>query len=100
MTAEELSASLKDIEAVFDRKLASLQKNAQVLAEKYPQHIAEAIRVAGFVVCPECGGHGKKERLDSGIMRKFGLRQWDGCETCGGDGREFPGRGFIEEAKK
>lgn len=44
--------------------------------------------------CPKCDGYGKIERLDSGYMRQFGLREWNGCTNCGGDINK-EGKGFI-----
>lgn len=44
--------------------------------------------------CGKCNGYGKIERLDSGYMKRFGMREWDGCSDCGGD-HEKSGRGFV-----
>ena len=42
--------------------------------------------------CQACNGWGRIRRLDASYMRRFGLREWDGCEACGGD-RDRPGTG-------
>lgn len=47
--------------------------------------------------CRGCGGWGKVLRLDAGIMHRFGLRWWEGCEACGGD-RERVGTGVQKPA--
>lgn len=44
-------------------------------------------------MCQYCQGQGAVLRMDAGYMRKFGLRDWDGCPRCGGDG-EKRGRGY------
>jgi uncharacterized protein (TIGR02996 family) len=44
--------------------------------------------------CGTCQGTGAIERLDSGYMRRFGLRQWNGCKACGGEG-ERRGTGTL-----
>lgn len=49
----------------------------------------------GVYRCPQCNGHGATQRLDSGYMKKFGLREWDGCGRCGGDGNEIKGKGYL-----
>ncbi len=44
--------------------------------------------------CDHCDGHGAVERLDTGYMLRFGLRPWNGCRACGGQG-EVRGSGIA-----
>lgn len=69
----------------------------QVVSDVYTDAIRELSRrvlAAMTRECPRCRGYGAIERLDSGHMRRFGLREWNGCQACGGS-REVKGIGFT-----
>lgn len=51
------------------------------------------------VRCRLCDGTGAVERMDSGYMRRFGLREWDGCKACGGEA-DRRGRGYVARTEE
>lgn len=85
-----------DVEAVIRELENSLRKVSHMIISKLDYHVDRIFKDNGKTRCLRCQGTGAVERLDSGYMRKFGLREWDGCESCGGDGNEVKGKGFID----
>lgn len=94
MTEQELIEHIKSWEDQLER---STKEHYDLIDEdiKFTKEmIHRIIKESGRTVCPKCDGCGAIRRLDGSIMRKFGLRDWNGCANCGGD-RETPGKGFI-----
>ncbi len=95
MTDTELIQEIASIREWGNDEYTLLQKLARDLTAAIQEKVEKAITDSGKIICPQCNGFGKVQRLDSGIMQKFGLRDWDGCKKCGGDGSAVSGRGFI-----
>lgn len=70
------------------------EKDTDAATELLLTRIESFCKLQGVTVCPKCQGIGREMRLDAGYMRRFGLREWDGCPECGGD-RDIEGRGFL-----
>jgi hypothetical protein len=88
--------SKKKVAALQEKVDRLVQENQEVLEASLDQ-IKSAIRRAGRKPCPDCGMTGALGRIDAGYMKRFGLPEWDGCITCGGE-IGYPGkkgRGFI-----
>lgn len=92
-------ALLEEIAAYRNRcqsEVAICHERIADLVEECERRIKKAIEESGRKLCPTCHGHGAIQRLDAGYMRRFGLREWNGCPDCGGDGHEVKGKGFVE----
>jgi hypothetical protein len=99
VTEVELIRSLDAMKIEAERELVTMQANAEAAlksrVERYRAEVKAAIEAVGKVVCSKCAGLGMRERIDSGYMRRFGLRDWDGCDACGGNGNDRRGRGWL-----
>ena len=104
MTTKEIRKRMEAFRAQRDEAVLALQnrlqKEADDLTTMAESSIDELLASEGKMRCGRCGGHGAVERLDSGYMRRFDLREWNGCESCGGDGHEKKGCGFITRLPK
>jgi hypothetical protein len=97
MTLEE---KLKDAEQYFEKEKQRLIQEMENTYKDYEDQRDGIFLINDVIRCPKCDGFGKLERMDSGYMRKFGLREWDGCKTCGSTKPEEAGRGYIPKEKK
>ncbi len=88
---EVRKAAREAVEALQKR----LSQEAEQLLSQAETKADEMLAAAGRIRCVVCSGHGAVERMDSGYMRRFGLREWNGCQNCGGDGNEKRGKGFV-----
>jgi hypothetical protein len=95
MTDDDLAAKMADIRDRAEHDIDAIREMATSIREAEDRDVAMVISEAGRDVCPACRGFGAVERMDSGYMRRFGLREWDGCTRCGGNGGEIRGRGFV-----
>jgi DnaJ-class molecular chaperone len=94
MTDEEVSAALETMRAEAKKRLAALRLDAEGVVNTHHREVDVFLRTQERRRCLRCDGTGGVERMDSGYMRRFGLREWDGCPDCGGDG-EKKGKGFL-----
>jgi hypothetical protein len=78
-------------------KLAELQTMADAVVERKWKKLESLWAENGFTKCLHCNGFGKMERFDSGYMRRFQLREWNGCTKCGGNGNDVAGMGFVKK---
>lgn len=99
MDESELALAIDDARREAQDALESVSRqfedHVERIRERRDARIRELVIAAGKLICPDCRGHGEVQRLDAGYMRRFGLREWDGCNRCGGylDRR---GCGFVE----
>src|SRR4051812_9578316 len=84
---EERTAGLAHIQEEYEETINGL-------IDVYRQDMCKMIKHAGYILCRDCDGTGAIERLDSGYMRKFRLREWDGCINCNGS-KDIKGYGFV-----
>jgi len=91
----DLEKQMEKIRSECQELIHALEVKAQLTAEEAEKKLREAVARAGFHWCGNCNGTGAIERLDAGYMRRFGMREWNGCESCGGDGHEKRGKGFV-----
>lgn len=93
--AEFIEYARKEAGEAAKNEVANHKNNLREIDAIVLKAIGDAVAAAGKKVCPACRGWGfTQKELDGPIMRRFGLRDWDGCKTCGGS-REVMGRGFI-----
>lgn len=78
-----------------DKKLDSLRLESQKVVEQYEKDFDAILAKYGKTRCPMCSGTGAVARLDAGYMKRFGLREWNGCAVCGSANEEEKGRGYI-----
>lgn len=90
---------LKDARLRAEKILQGLQMQAEETVAALGFEIDSILSHHGKNRCPKCAGTGAVERLDSGYMRRFGLREWNGCVNCGGDGNERRGRGYVDKQR-
>jgi hypothetical protein len=90
-----LNEELALLELQLEYKKKELTEEMERSYYEYEDKRDKLFQSSGVIRCPKCQGFGKLERLDSGYMRKFGLREWDGCKTCGSTKPEEVGRGYI-----
>lgn len=86
---EELAGKKKELADFLETFYRAYERKKDGLYKLY-----DAVR------CPRCEGFGRLERMDSGYMKKFGLREWDGCKYCGSTKPEESGRGYILKTEK
>lgn len=92
--SEALDNELRQIREAAEARLMALQARADEIVQTCQLNLRAAVLAAGFKWCKKCDGTGAIERLDSGYMKKFGLRPWNGCKACGGGG-ETKGKGYL-----
>jgi hypothetical protein len=80
----------------FERLRVSLQGQAEKLFEAHRRRHDSILARHGRRRCPDCAGTGAIEKMDAGYMRRFGLREWNGCERCGSTRRDQRGCGHVE----
>lgn len=90
-----LDEKIEELQRATESRLDSLRRQAEDVVRGHRTLFDEILRSHGFSRCQKCDGTGAVERLDSGYMRRFGLREWDGCATCGSNSREERGRGYL-----
>lgn len=97
MTEEELlSMFLKHARDQADVDLQKLQEQADLVLENLRAGEEALFARYGKKRCPKCNGTGAIQRLDAGYMRRFGLREWNGCSNCGSTDQEERGRGYVD----
>ena len=89
-----LDETLRQMREQTAKTLAALQAQADRLVAESQADLRQLVADHGFAWCDACDGTGAVERPDAGHMRRFGLREWDGCRKCGG-GRETRGKGYL-----
>lgn len=89
MTDLELSAALAEVGNSHEAKITKINGKIMSWSERL-------LKYAGKAWCEACDGTGALERLDSGYMRRFRLRERDGCKRCGGNSSDVKGRGFHD----
>jgi DnaJ-class molecular chaperone len=94
-TDEALVAEIRAVEDAAQKEIRRLEGKITSVSAQCTKDVNRIILAAGKAICPDCLGVGAVERLDGSYMRRFGLRDWEGCEKCGGKG-ETRGRGFVE----
>ncbi len=98
MTTQELSELVDYLinwaEKEMDEAFATADKRVKEVEEMFDQKLSKVFKKSGVTRCPDCQGRGRIRRPDSNIMRKFRMREWDGCKRCGGT-RETKGRRFL-----
>ena len=99
ITDDELLSELDSIRRTAEARLDGLRKRSVEVVDELYEDLIHSIKSAGRIPCDVCGTTGKVARLDAGVMRKFGMREWNGCKNCGGDGNEVSGRGFLEKTE-
>jgi hypothetical protein len=92
-----ITSEIKSARDTAERCIRALQRQAEKVLAELDDDIDAILSRHGKKRCPKCDATGAVERLDSGHMRKFGLREWNGCDKCGGDGKEKRGRGYVDK---
>lgn len=100
MKNEDLFEILEKIRDKADAGIELLRRKSVEIVDKMQKEIDETIKINGKHKCLSCDGTGAVERLNSGYMRKFGLREWNGCLNCGGNGNDKRGFGFIDKKEE
>jgi DnaJ-class molecular chaperone len=99
MSENRISSLVLNERVKCEWRLSALQEQATKAIVDSEKEIDGILANHGAVRCERCEGTGARERLDGSFMRRFGMRDWDGCEYCGGES-ETRGRGFnVVEAK-
>ncbi len=102
MTDAELAAAVSKIRDDGQKRLddlnAVMESRVDEIGKDVDWRITCLLKDSGRFKCPQCKGLGYVFRLDAGYMRRFGLRELDGCSTCGGE-QEKKGMGFISQGK-
>lgn len=99
MSDDEVVAALADLRQSAALELEFLEDRGRRVLEELSASIDRILSASGRYRCMTCNGTGAIERPDASYMRRFGLRDWNGCLACGGDGGENRGRGFLNDEK-
>lgn len=89
-----LDTILKGLRDAADREIEDLNRKAEKVIADLRVYEDTHLKAHGMKRCPDCDGTGAIQRLDAGYMRRFGLREWNGCEKCGGL-IEKRGKGYL-----
>lgn len=91
---EQIDALRNDSQNTLQKLADSYNKDTDDIFKNFDLEIKTLCEQAGKKVCDQCRGYGCSMRLDASYMRKFNLREWDGCKKCGGTSN-VKGNGYV-----